>query len=152
MKTLTITREMVESLDSDESKLDFIDSAIALLTDRDAQSGEICQGLQKSINVDLPEPLEGAPGFDSSNMSATQIKIFSMVRAGYFPVHLNCGYADYKYKHRDEFSADELIDIYCDVSLKKNRSNGKRDFQVFLDYIRHVINWYLMKRKVDGQR
>jgi len=111
----------------------------------------LIQLFARASNVDLPEPMDGLPEFDSSNMAAAEFKRFSMVRAGYFPVHLNCGYADYTYRHRDEFSRDGLIDMIGEVGFKKSRSKGKKDFHVFLDYIRQVLDWYLTDRKVDDR-
>lgn len=147
MKTLTIKRDMVENLESDESKLAFANSVIALLTDREQPSGPIIESLREGLTDNLPEPLDGSPEFDSSNMATAQFMRFSMVRAGFFPVTLNCGYADYKYKHLDDFSRDELIDLFGDVGLKKVRSKGKKDFVVFLEYIQKVLDWYLMQSR-----
>ena len=143
MKTLTITRKMVKELDSAESRQDFFDSVITtLLTDHEVTNAR----LQEGLNVDLPEPLEGAPGFDSSNMSATQIKIFSMVRAGYFPVHLNCGYSDYRYRHLDAFLDDSMFDDFWEtrslISRKISQSKGKESFLIFLNYMLSVLSWY----------
>lgn len=151
MKTLTIKCEMVDSLDSDESKLDFANSVITLLTDRQTVKSTTEEILTKGLNDDLPEPLEGSPEFDSSNMAAAEYKRFSMVRAGNFPVNLNCGYADYRYKHRDEFSEDELAEMFSEVGLKMYRSKGKRDFLVFLGYIQDVLLWY-RRRALIRQR
>ena len=152
MKTLTIKREMVESLDSDESKLDFANTIKSMFIEPEPSTNSpTAKALHDGLNVDLPEPLAGSPEFDSSNMAAAEHKRFSMVRAGYFPVSLNCGYADYEYKHHHDFSRDEMIDMFCDVGSKKSRSKSKRDFIVFLDYIQQVLDWYLKKRKVDGQ-
>ena len=39
MKTFTISRKMVESLESDESKLDFANFVISSLTDREPPKG-----------------------------------------------------------------------------------------------------------------
>jgi hypothetical protein len=142
MKTLTIKREMVESLDSVESKLEFADVAIALLTDREPTKGMTGEVLQEGLNDDLPEQIEGSPEFDSSNMGAAEFKRFSMVRAGFFPVHLNCGYADYRYKHWDDYSEDDLADMFSDVGIKGSRNKGKKNFVAFLNYIQDVLLWY----------
>ena len=66
--------------------------------------------LLEGLYVNLPEPLEGSPEFDSSNMCAADFRRFSFVRAGFFPVHLNCGYAAYEYKHRDDYSEEVMSD------------------------------------------
>ncbi len=152
MKTLTIKREMIEALESDESKLDFATAVIEILTVREPITGKTGRLLQDGLNVDIPKPLESSPEFDSSNMSAAQFKMFSMVRAGFFPVHLNCGYADYKYKHLDDYSDDELADLFCDVSSKIYKSKGKKGFLFFLNYLREVQMWYRknVKRKDDN--
>ena len=152
MKTLTIKHEMVESLDSEESKLKFVDTLKSMFQEPEPSTNSgTTKASYDGLNVDLPEPLPGSPEFDSSNMAAAEYKRFSMVRAGFFPVTLNCGYADYAYKHHEDFSRDEMIDMFCDVSSKKSRGKGKRDFIVFFDYIQQVLDWYLMKRKVDDQ-
>ena len=52
MKTLTIKREMMEPLDSDESKLDFANSVIALFADHEAERGMVSEELQDGLNVD----------------------------------------------------------------------------------------------------
>ena len=152
MKTLTIKRDMVESLDSDESKLDFVNSVIALLTDREPTTGMPGEIFQEGLNVDIPEPLEGSPEFDSSNMSAAQFKMFSMVRAGYFPVHLHRGYAYYTYKHRDDYSDDALLEMYSNISSKIRKSKSKKNFLVFLKYFDCVFWWYRknVKRRDDN--
>lgn len=152
MKTLTITREMIESLDSVESKLDFADSVIALITDRKPIMGMTGEKLLEGLNVDLPEPLEGSPEFDSSNICATEFKRFSWVRAGYFPMHLNCGYSDYTYKHRDDYSEEALLDMSSSIRSKIRQSKGKKDFLVFLDYFQDVLYWYRknIERKNDN--
>ncbi len=154
MKTLTIKSEMVESLDSDESKLDFANSLIALLTDLEAVKKTTSESLQDGLNVDLPEPMDGAPEFDSSNMVAPEFKRFSMVQAGFFPVRFDCGYAAYTYKHRDDFSDEDLLELYSDISTKIRRSKGRKDFLVFLNYIQCVFWWYHanVKRKDDNHR
>ena len=151
MKTLTIKREMVESLESDESKLDFANFVIASLTDRELTNGMTGEIYQEGLNHDLPEPLEGSPEFDSSNMCAAEFKRFSQVRAGFFPVNLDCGYADYRYKHRDDYSEDDLAEKFSDVGSKIWRSKGKKDFLIFLNYMQCVFLWYRnnVKRKGD---
>lgn len=152
MKTLTITRVMIESLDSVESKLDFANSVIALLTDCEPPKGIFGEILQEGFNDDLPEPLEGSPEFDSSNMGAAEYRRFSMVRAGYFPVHLNCGYSDYAYKHRDDYSEEALSDMYSSIYNIIRRSKGKKDFLIFLKYFHDVLYWYRknIERKTDN--
>jgi len=145
MKTFTIKREMIESLESDEDKLAFIDHVAALLTDRKPKivtagvAGEI---FQDGLNVDLPEPLEGSPEFDSSNMGAAEYRRYSLVRAGFFPIDLNCGYADYKYKHIDDCMEENLMDMFVDIGTKSRRSKGKRDYAAFLKYMQDVLLWH----------
>lgn len=143
MKTLTIKREMVESLESDESKIDFANFVISSLTDREPTNGMTGEIFQEGLNHDLPEPLEGSPEFDSSNMCAAEYKRFSQIRAGYFPVSLSCGYADYKYEHWDAYSHEVLVDYLFNVGCMIRRNKGKKNFLVFLNYIRTVLGWHL---------
>ena len=150
MKTLTIKREMVESLESDESKLDFANFVIASLTDRELTNGMASEIYQEGLNHDLPEPLEGSPEFDSSNMCAAEYKRFSQVRAGYLPMNLKCGYADYTYKHWDAYSHEVLVDHLFNVGYMIRRNKGKKKFLVFLSYIRSVLEWHLNCIKKRG--
>lgn len=141
---------MVESLESDESKLDFANSVIALLTDREPTKVMNDDIFQEGLNIDLPEPLEGSPEFDSSKMCAAEYKRFSLVRAGYSPVNLNCGYADYRYKQWDAYSHEDLVELFFNVGSKIRRTKGKKDYLVFLNYIRSVLGWHLDCKKKRG--
>lgn len=138
MKTLTIEHSMVETLDSDDSKLEFINSIITLLTDGKTANNSLSNGL----NVDLPEPLDGAPVFDSKNMGVTEVRRFYMLQAGHVPVSLDCGYADYKYKDIRDMSDDELFRYLICVNKKIKSTKDKRNFLNFLNHIQLTIKTY----------
>ena len=150
MKTLTIKRGIIDSLYSDESKLEFANSVIALLSDpQKPSSGKIDEALSSGLNSDLPEPMVGAPDFDSSNMSASGFKMYSMVRAGYVPAGgrgLNCRYSEYEYKHLSELSEIEFDSLWSSAGYKLTQSKGKRDHAKFLKYLCDICSWFSFQK------
>jgi hypothetical protein len=147
MQTLTIKQDSIKSLDSDESKLDFANSVIELLSDpKKSSSSEINEALSEGLNVDLPEPMEGAPDFDSSNMIAPEYKRYSRLKAGYVPKRLYCSYAEYEYKHLSELSQSEFDDKWKSVGVKIEHSKGQRDHVKFLEYLYEIYRWYFNNR------
>lgn len=150
MKTLTIMRDTIDLLGSDESKLEFANSVISLFTDSESTDSTTNYRLQNGLNVDIPEPLDGAPLFDSKNMAASQFKRFSMVRAGYVPATLDCGYEDYSYLKLKDMSDNELIKYLKYVELKILHSKGKREHLKFLNYIRLSSKIYCINADRDS--
>jgi hypothetical protein len=150
MKTLTIKRDMIDSLDSDESKLAFANSVIALLSDpQKPSSGKIDEALSLGLNSDLPEPMAGAPDFDSSNMAAPEYKRYSMVRAGYVPAGgkgLYCGYSEYEYKHLSELSEIEFESLWSSAAYELTQSKGKRNHAKFLQYLYEICRLFSLQK------
>ncbi len=146
MKTITIKQADIASLDSDESKLKFINSIIALLSGSEIISTDISYDtLSGGLNADIPEPMEGAPDFDSSNMNAPEFRRYSLLRAGYVPKNLNCGYSRYEYIYLGDLSYDE-IDSLWDSAISKIKLNWKkRDYGQFLKYLCEMYTWYFQK-------
>jgi len=146
MKTLTIKRDMITSLDSDESKLEFTNQVIALLSDPNKiSSGKIDEALIEGLNLDIPEPMRGTPDFDSSNMAAAEYKRYSMVRAGYVPAGgrgLNCSYDEYEYKHLSELSEGEFESHWDSAILKLKQDWKKKDYAKFLKYLCDIYGWF----------
>ena len=150
MKTLTIKRDIIDSLDSDESKLAFANSVIAALSDpKKSPSGTVAEALTEGFNSDLPEPMDGAPDFDSSNMAAAEYKRYSMVRAGYVPAagkSLYCGYSEYEYKHLSELSEIEFDSHWESAISKIKHSKGKKDYIKFLEYLCRIYSWFYLNK------
>ena len=150
MKTLTIKRDIIDALNSDESKLAFANSVIALFSDpKKSPSGTVAEALTEGFNSDLPEPMEGAPDFDSSNMAAAEYKRYSMVKAGYVPAagkSLYCGYSEYEYKHLSELSEFEFSSLWRSAEYKLTQSKGKRDYAKFLKYLCDICSWFSFEK------
>ena len=150
MNTLTIKQDIINSLDSDESKLEFANSVIAMLSDpQKPSSGKIDEALSSGLNSDLPEPMVGAPDFDSSNMGAAEYKKYSMVRAGYVPAGgkgLNCGYSEYEYKHVSELSESEFESHWNSALSKSKHTKGKKDYIKFLEYLCRIYSWFYLNK------
>jgi len=143
LKTLTIKQDIIDLLYSDKSKLDFANSVIALLSDTEQTSGnKIDEALGEGLNSDLPEPMDGAPDFDSSNMGAPEFKRYSLLKAGYVPKSLYCGYSEYKYKHLSELSKLQFDTFWDSASSMITHSKGKRDYVKFLQYLCDIYKWY----------
>ena len=154
MKTLTIKRGIIDSLDSDESKLEFANSVIAMLSDpQKPSSGKIDEVLSSGLNSDLPEPMVGAPDFDSSNMGAAEYKRYSMVRAGYVPAGgkgLNCSYDKYEYKHLSELSEIEFDSHWNSAISKIKQSKGKKGYVKFLEYLCDIYYWFSLQKLMSS--
>jgi hypothetical protein len=150
MKTLTIKRDIIDSLDTDESKLEFANSVIALLSDpKKSSSGKIDEALSSGLNSDLPEPMAGAPDFDSSNMSAPEFRRYSLLRAGYVPAggkRLDCGYSEYEYKHLSDLSERKFESFWKEAGAMIKQSKGKRDHVKFLQYLHDIYRWFFTKK------
>jgi hypothetical protein len=153
LRTLTLKQNVIESLDSDEKKLEFANSIIGLLSDSKRTTGnKIDEVLINGLNTDIPIPMLGAPDFDSKNMSAPEFKRYSLVRAGFVPAKVNgligpldCPYSDYEYEHLStlpEFKFDYIKRL---VKIKITESKGKRDYLKFLKYLDEVFGWYFTK-------
>lgn len=149
MKTLTIKQDIIDSLDSDDSKLEFANTVIALLSGSEKTStGMPNDALSGGLNSDLPEPMEGAPDFDSKNMSAPEFKRYSLLRAGYVPAGtrwLNCGYSEYEYQHLRTLSKLQFDLFWRAAGFKLKESKGKRDYVAFLRYLCDIYSWYFQK-------
>ena len=144
MKTLTIKQDIIDSLDSDKKKLEFANSIIDLLSDSKKTTGSRFDGLIP----DIPKPMDGAPDFDSENMSASEFRRYSLLRAGYVPAGskgLNCGYSDYEYKHLSTLSKPEFDGLWQSVGIRVKQSKGKRDYLKFLKYVGDIYSWYFRK-------
>ncbi|WDP91090.1 MAG: hypothetical protein HUN04_15860 [Desulfobacter sp.] len=146
MKTLTIKQNMIKSLDSDESKLEFANTVIALISGSEKTvKGEFKHILSKGLNTDIPEPMEGAPDFDSSNMAAPAFRRYSLLKAGYVPAGykgLNCGYSGYDYRHLSTLSESEVNFLWRAAEGKLKQSDGKRDYTNFLKYLCEIYSWF----------
>ena len=150
MKTLTIKQDSIKSLDSDESKLEFANSVITLLSDpKKISNSEIDKALSNGLNSDLPEPMDGAPDFDSSNMIAPEYKRYSMLRAGFVPAGdkgLDCSYSEYEYKHLSDLSESQFESQWKSAVSKIKQSKGKRDLVKFLEYLCSIYSWFFTKK------
>lgn len=143
MKTLTIKKADIASLDSDESKLEFVNTVIALLSGSEETLTCMPDGaLSMGLNSDLPEPMEGAPDFDSNNMSAPEVRRYSFLRAGYVPKNLNCGYSGYEYLHLRTLSKPRIDLFWRSAGFKLKESKGKSDYVTFLRYLYDIYSWY----------
>jgi hypothetical protein len=153
LRTITIKQDIVDSLDSDQQKIEFANSVIGLLSDSirttDRQHDEV---LINGLNQDIPEPMDGAPEFDSANMSAPEYKRYSLLRAGYVPAggnglfgSLDCPYSDYIYKHLSTLSKSKFDYLRQSVESKIKQSKGKRDYLKFLKYLGEIYSWYFRK-------
>jgi hypothetical protein len=149
LKTLTIKQDMIDSLDSDKKKLEFANSVINLFSDSKTTTGSrLDQELFNGLNPDIPKPMDGAPDFDSDNMSAPEFRRYSLLRAGYVPAGskgLNCGYSDYEYKHLSTLSKPEFDDLWRSVGIRVKQSKGKRDYLKFLKYVGDIYSWFFYK-------
>jgi hypothetical protein len=112
LRTLTIKQNVIASINSDEKKIKFANSVIGLLSDSERTTdSKFDEVLIHGLNTDIPIPMQGAPEFDSKNMSAPEFRRYSLLRAGYVPAGgnglfgpLDCRYSDYKYKHLNTLS------------------------------------------------
>ena len=149
MKTITIKQDIIDSLNSDKSKLEFANSLIALMSDTEqTPDNKIDEKLINGLNSDLPEPMDGAPDFDPNNMSAPEFRRYSMLRGGYVPAGgkgLYCGYSEYEYKHLSELSQLEFDFYRSSVWSKIDESKGKRGYVKFLNYLCDIYSWYYYK-------
>jgi len=144
LKTLTIKQADIDSLDSDESKLEFVNSVIALLSGSEKTlNAKLDDELSLGLNPDLPEPMEDAPDFDSNNMCAPEFRRYSFLKAGYVPKSLYCSYSKYAYCHLSDLTYDKIFDLMSSASLKIGQSKGKRDYLKFLTYLCEIYKWYL---------
>ena len=154
MKTYTIRQKEIEPLDSDKSRLEYINQIIALLSDPEkTPSSKIDEALIDGLNYDLPEPMGGAPDFDSSNMSASGFKMYSMVRAGYVPAGgkgLNCSYIEYEYKHLGELSEIEFESLWSSAAYELTQSKGKRDHANFLQYLYEICRLFSLQKLMSS--
>lgn len=146
MKTLTIKQDIIDSLDSDKKKLEFANSIIDLLSDSEKTTGsKHDEILLNGLNAEIPIPMDGAPDFDSDNMSAPEFRRYSLLRAGYVPAGirgLDCSYSDYEYKHLSTFSKFE-IDSLWELTISKLQQNWKkRDYSKFLRYLCDIYGWF----------
>lgn len=151
MKTLTIKQDIIDSLGSDESKLEFANSVIALLSDSEdpQQSSQNGEALSQGLNSDLPEPMKGAPDFDSGNMDAPEFRRYSLLMAGYVPAGkngLNCSYSDYEYRQLSDMTEHEIESLWNMAAAKIKQSRGKRDYVKFLNYLCDIYYWYFTKK------
>ena len=150
MKTYTIRQKEIEPLDSDKSRLEYINHIIALLSDPPKSlSGKVDEALSTDLNSDLPEPMEGTPDFDSSNMGAAEYKRYSMVRAGYVPAGgkgLYCGYSEYEYKHLSELSEIEFDSHWESAVSRIKHTKGKKDYIKFLEYLCRIYSWFYLNK------
>lgn len=145
MKTLTIKKEMVEGLDSDERKLEFANTVISMFIEPETTINSLtAKGLCEGLNVDLPALRIGA-AFDSKNMGAAEVRRYHMTQAGYVPVDLDCGYDDYKYRYLDNMSDSEVRTFIASVDRNVRHSTGKRDHLKFLRYIRLACATYCIE-------
>ena len=150
MNTLTIKQDIIDSLGSDESKIEFANQVIAALSDPEKIScSKIDEALIEGLNSDLPEPMEGAPDFDSSNIGASGFKMYSMVRAGYVPAGgkgLNCSYDKYEYKHLSELLESEF-ELHWEYAISKiKHTKGKKDYIKFLEYLCKIYSWFYFNK------
>lgn len=153
MKTLTIKQNIIDALDSDEKKIKFANSIIGHLSDSErATDSGFDEVLINGLNTDIPEPMDGAPEFDSKNMSAPEFRRYSLLRAGYVPAgdnglfgSLDCPYSDYIYKHLSTLSKPEFDKLWQSVGSKIKQSKGKRDYLKFLKYLGEIYSWYFRK-------
>ena len=149
MKTITIKKDIIDSLDSDKSKLAFANSVITLMSGSEQNSSnKITEALSNGLNSDLPEPMDEAPDFDSSNMGASEFKRYSLLKAGYVPAGrkgLDCGYSDYEYKHLSGLSKLEFDFFRSSVWSKIDESKGKKGYVKFLRYLVKIYSWFYSK-------
>lgn len=150
MRTITLKQNIIETLDSDEKKLEFANSVIGLLSDsKTTTDSSIDEVLINGLNTDIPKPMEGAPDFDSDNMSASEFKRYSMVSAGYVPAggngvigSLDCGYSAYKYKQLTTLSRVEIDSLWHAAIEKLKQNWKKRSYAKFLSYLCDIYYWY----------
>jgi hypothetical protein len=149
LKTLTIKQDIIDKLDSDKSKLEFANSVITLMSGSgQTLSNKFDEALGEGLNSDLPEPMDGAPDFDSSNMSAPEVRRYSLLKAGYVPAGrkgLNCGYSGYEYKHLSDLSQLEFDFFRSSVWSNIDESKGKKGYVKFLRYLVKIYSWFYSK-------
>jgi len=145
MKTLTIKQDMVEELDSDESKLRFANDVISMLAEHEPTITSVTvESLRKGLNADLP-PLRIGVKFDSNNMGVTEVRRYQMMQSGYVPVSLHCGYKDYEYRRLDDMSDSEIRSFIEVVNREISHSKGKRGHLKFLRYLRLACGTYCIE-------
>lgn len=150
MKTLTIKQNAIDSLDTDKKKLEFANSIIDFLSDsKKTTNNKLDEVLINGLNTEIPEPMDGAPDFDSDNMSAPEFRRYSLLRAGYVPAGgnglfepLDCPYSRYEYKHLSTLSRSKIDYLWRSVESKIKQSKGKRDYLKFLNYLRFIYSWF----------
>ena len=147
MKTLTIKQKELPPLDTDLEKIEFADSVKAILFGSEPnQTNEQVETLQKGLNDDIPEPMKGAPEFDSSNMTAPEYRRYSLARGGYVPKWLHYGYAEYEYIHLSELSERDFESRRKSAVSDIKYHKGKRDHVKFLQYLCSIYTWFFTKK------
>ena len=145
MKTLTIKQEMIEELDSDESKLEFANSVISMFEDPEPTTNSLtAKALYEGLNVDLPALQISAP-FDSKNMWAPEYRRYRMTQAGYVPVCLDSSYDDYEYRYLDDMSDSEVRSFMAEVGRKRCHCKGRRGHLKFLQHVRLACATYCIE-------
>ena len=135
MKTVKITQEMVEGIESAECRQEFVNALNSMLKDQkptiDIRTSQaLCEGLK----VGFPD-LRIKVTFDSYKMNETKIIGYNLIEAGYVPVDLDCEYEDYEYRDLDDMSDSEIEAFYEKVERKIYNNMGETDPTIFFQYI-----------------
>ncbi len=150
MKTVTIKQEIVDGLNTDERKLDFVNALISMFIEPEpATSSLTAKSLHEGLNVDLPALRIGA-SFDSRNMGTAEVRRYHMTQGGYVPVCLDCGYDDYEYRYLDDMSDNEVRSFLADVDRNISHSKGKRDHLKFLRYLHKACSIYCIEENREN--
>ena len=145
MRTLTIKQNMVEKLDSDESKLEFANTVISMFIEPEPITNSLtAKALAEGLNVNLPALQIGAP-FDSKNMWAPEYSRYHITQAGYVPVNLNCSYDDYEYRYLEDMSDSEVRSFIIEVGREMSHSKGRSGHLKFLRYVRLASATYCIE-------
>lgn len=147
MKTVTITQEMVEGLESAESKKKFVNTLKSMFKIPELEKSsftakEVLSGLVfglTDLNIkrcDYPKRLNGL-----------EAERYRIVQAGYVPVDIDCDYSEYKYRCLDCMSDDEIKSFMVKLNKTSFHNKVNSPFMKFVNHMSEVCTGYCVQTK-----